>query len=201
MKICLTALLPLVLLGHKLSGIHAQLLSQVQIFVTPWTVAHQTSLSMGFPRQECWSGWLFPPAGDLPHLEVKPMAPALAGGFFATELPGKPKFSSIQKLMGMGLLMWEWGNVEKKAGTKQVNSLTWFEASRLRNLSFHSTHLSCRMDYRPHWLIPSASGFVSFCAWDLWPLYPQGQWQSIKNLRLWMNGQKNERLILGIGNL
>ena len=123
-KIYLTALLPLVLLGPKLSGIHAQLLSQVQIFVTPWTVAHQTALSMGFPRQECWSGWLFPPAGDLPHLEVKPMSPALAGGFFATELPGKPKFSSIQKLMGMGLLMWEWGNMEKEARTKQVNSLT-----------------------------------------------------------------------------
>ena len=35
-------------------------------FATPWTAAHQTPLSMGFPRQEYWSGWPFPPPGDLP---------------------------------------------------------------------------------------------------------------------------------------
>ena len=106
-KICLTASLPLVLLGHKLRGVRAQLLSQVQIFVTPWTIAHQAPLSVGFPRQEYWCGWLFPSAGDLPHLEVKAVSPELAGGFFATEPPGKPKFSGIQKLMQMGLLMWK----------------------------------------------------------------------------------------------
>ena len=107
MKIYLTALLPLVLLGHKLRGVRAQLLSQVQIFVTPWTIACQAPLSVEFPRQEHWSGWLFPSAGDLPHLEVKAVSPALAGGFFVAEPPGKPKFSGIQKLMEMGLLMWK----------------------------------------------------------------------------------------------
>ena len=40
--------------------------SRVQLFVTPWTVAHQTPLSMEFSRQEYWSGWPFPPPGDLP---------------------------------------------------------------------------------------------------------------------------------------
>ena len=40
-----------------------QLQSRVQIFVTPWTVAHQTSLSMGFPRQEYWNAWPFPSPG------------------------------------------------------------------------------------------------------------------------------------------
>ena len=60
---------------------------------TPWTVACQTSLSMGFSRQEYWSGLPLHPAGDLPHPGIKPMsfeASALAGEFFTTEAPGNP---------------------------------------------------------------------------------------------------------------
>ena len=56
-------------------------------FVTPWTVAHQASLSMGFPRQEFWSGLPFPYPGDLPDLGIKPsslMSLALPSGFFTT---------------------------------------------------------------------------------------------------------------------
>ena len=49
-------------------------LSRVQLFVTLWTVAHQTSLSMGFPRQEHWSGLPFPPPGDLPDSGIKLMS-------------------------------------------------------------------------------------------------------------------------------
>ena len=44
--------------------------------VTPWSVAHQASLSMGFPRQEYWSGLVFPSPGDLPHPGIKPTSPA-----------------------------------------------------------------------------------------------------------------------------
>ena len=54
----------------------AQLLSQVWLFVTLWIVTHQFSLSMGFPRQEYWSGLPFPPPGDLPDLRIKPASPA-----------------------------------------------------------------------------------------------------------------------------
>ena len=43
----------------------------------PWTVAHQASLSMGFSRQEYWSGLPFPSPGDLPNPEIKPMSPEL----------------------------------------------------------------------------------------------------------------------------
>ena len=46
---------------------------------------------MGFPWQEYWSGLPFPPLGDLPNPGIKPTSPALAGGFFTTEPPGKPK--------------------------------------------------------------------------------------------------------------
>ena len=61
------------------------MLSRVQLSATPWTVAHQTSLSMGFPRQEYWRGLPFPTPGDLPDSGIKPASvsfPALAGGFF-----------------------------------------------------------------------------------------------------------------------
>ena len=64
-----------------------QLLSHIQLFATPWTVAHQAPLSMGFYSQEYWSGLLFPAAGDLPKLGIKPkslMSPALASEFFTT---------------------------------------------------------------------------------------------------------------------
>jgi len=48
----------------------------------------QAPLSMGFPRQEYWSGLIFPFAGDFPNPGVKPTSPALAGGFLTTKLPG-----------------------------------------------------------------------------------------------------------------
>ena len=53
-------------------------------------VACQAPLSMGFPRQEHWNGLPFPLLGDLPDPGIKFMSPALAGGFFTTEPPGKP---------------------------------------------------------------------------------------------------------------
>ena len=56
---------------------------------TPWTVARQSPLSMGSPRQEYWSGLPFLPPGDLPNPGVEPESSALAGGFFTTEPPGK----------------------------------------------------------------------------------------------------------------
>ena len=46
-------------------------------FATPWTVAHQAPLSMGFPRQEYWSGLPFPSPGTLPNSGIKPISPAL----------------------------------------------------------------------------------------------------------------------------
>ena len=56
----------------------------------PQTVVHQVPPSMGFPRQEYWSGLPLPPPGNLPDPEIKSVSPALAGGFFTTEPPGKP---------------------------------------------------------------------------------------------------------------
>ena len=60
-------------------------LSRVQLFVTPWTVAHQPPLSMEFSKQEYWSGLPLPPPGGLPNSVIEPKSPAspaLAGVFF-----------------------------------------------------------------------------------------------------------------------
>ena len=64
--------------------------SCVPLFVTPWTVAHQAPLSMGFPRQDYWRGWLFHSPVDLPGPGIESASPAPAGKFFTTGPPGKP---------------------------------------------------------------------------------------------------------------
>ena len=61
--------------------------SHIQLFVIPWTLAHQAPLSMGFPWQEYWSGLQFSSPEDLPDTGIKPASPALAVGFFTTETP------------------------------------------------------------------------------------------------------------------
>ena len=75
------------------------MLSDVQSFVTPWTVAHQAPLSMGFSRQEYWSGLPCPPPGDLPNPGIKPtslMSPALAAMFFTTRATWEAHFPLYQ---------------------------------------------------------------------------------------------------------
>ena len=60
-----------------------------QTLVTPWAAAFQAPLSIGFPRQEYWSGLPFPSPGDLLDPGIKPASPALAGRVFTAEPPGK----------------------------------------------------------------------------------------------------------------
>ena len=67
----------------------AQLPRWVWLFATPWTVARQAPLSIGFLRQEYWSVLPFPSPGDILNPGIEPRSPAFAGGFFTTEPPGK----------------------------------------------------------------------------------------------------------------
>ena len=60
-------------------------LSHVQLFVTLWIVAHEAPPSMGFSRQEYWSGLPFPSAGDLPDPGIKPRSPALQAEALTSE--------------------------------------------------------------------------------------------------------------------
>ena len=66
-------------------------LSVVSDFVTPWTVAHQTPLSIEFFRQEYWSGLPCPPPGDLPNPGIEHRSPTLQVDSLLSEPPGKPK--------------------------------------------------------------------------------------------------------------
>ena len=65
-------------------------LSHVQLFAAPWTVAHQAPPSMGFSRQEYWSGLPFPSPGDLPNSGIEPRSPVLQADALTSEPPGKP---------------------------------------------------------------------------------------------------------------
>ena len=73
----------------------AQLLSHVRHFAVPWTVARQAPRPWDFSIQEYWNRLQSPSSGDLPHPEIKPMSPALAGGFFTSKPPGKPYWNII----------------------------------------------------------------------------------------------------------
>ena len=85
--------------------------SCVHLFATPWTVAHQAFLSMGFSGQEYRSGFPFPSPGDLPDPGMEPNSPALAGRFFTTMSPGK----SLGGWMHLKKLRCEGGEAHLKA--------------------------------------------------------------------------------------
>ena len=69
--------------------VKVKLLSHVQLFGTPWTVAYQAPQSMEFPRQEYWSGLPFPSPGGLAHPGTEPRAHALQADALLSEPPGK----------------------------------------------------------------------------------------------------------------
>ena len=71
-----------------LISVCSQSLSGVQLFVTPWTVARQAPLSMGFSRQEHWSRLPFLPPGDLPDPGIEPVSPALQTDSLLSEARG-----------------------------------------------------------------------------------------------------------------
>ena len=65
-------------------------LSRVQVFASPWTIAHQAPQSMEFSRQEYWCGLLFPSPGDLPDPGMEPGSPTLQADALQYESLGKP---------------------------------------------------------------------------------------------------------------
>ena len=77
-------------------------LSRVRLFAAPWTVTHQTPPSVGFSRQEYWSGLPFPSPGHLPDPGIEPRSPAMQADALLSEPPGKPQ--SKQRLSFFGRL-------------------------------------------------------------------------------------------------
>ena len=77
--------------------VKVKLLRCVRFFVTPWAVAYQAPPSMGFSRQEYWSGLPFPSPGDLPNPGIKPRSPALQADALPSEPPGKSSWTMAKK--------------------------------------------------------------------------------------------------------
>ena len=100
-----------------------QSLRCTQLFVTPRTVACQAPLSMGFSRQEYWSGLPFLPAGDLPHPGIEPWSPTWQADSLPSEPPGKPK-----------LHIYMVGNINDKVKSGKYFSLSWQMACNLPGL-------------------------------------------------------------------
>ena len=100
------------------SFVHACYISRVQLFATPWTLAHQAPLSMGFSRQECWSGLPCLLPGDLPYPWMEPasfMSPVLAVKSLPLVPPGKPLLSLNSVQFNTFLLLrtfWVQGTLE-----------------------------------------------------------------------------------------
>ena len=69
--------------------VEVKLLSRVRLFATLWSVAYQAPPSLGFSRQEYWSGLPFPSPGDLPNPGIKPGFPVLQADALQSEPPGK----------------------------------------------------------------------------------------------------------------
>ena len=90
---CLAALLflgmILVTASFTMLKVKVKSVSPVWLFATPWTVAYQAPPSMGFSRQEYWSGLPFPSPGDLPYPGIEPGSPALQADALTSEPPGK----------------------------------------------------------------------------------------------------------------
>ena len=87
-------------------------LSRVCLFATAGTAAPQAPLSMGFSRQEHWSGLPCPPAGDLPSPGIQPRSPALQADSLPAESSGKPKNTG----MGSLSLLWNFPTQELNRG-------------------------------------------------------------------------------------
>ena len=128
--------------------------SHVQLLVAPWTIAHQAPLSMGFFRQEYWSGLPFPPPGDLPDPGIEPsslMSTVLAGGFFTISTTWKALYivTNNKRLLNEGQSSeGNWRNYFK--GTKRYtdlwpwqphNAIPW--GLRMRVLPWLPEQLGC----------------------------------------------------------
>ena len=80
---------------------YALSLSRIWLLVTPWTVARQASLAMGLPRQEFWSGLLFPPPEDLIDPGIEPVSPAL-------EVDSLPPWKLMNHYYSIQMELWKY---------------------------------------------------------------------------------------------
>ena len=131
-------------------------LSHVRLFATPWVVTYQAPWSMGFSRQEYWSGLPFPSPGDLPNPGIEPGSPALQTDALPSKPLGKPHFYFKQKL-----------NLSQFKGL-WVHSVQF---TSIKDLPFLRATTSFQWAYRGPWM----EWYVE--AGDLWSSAPErGCW-------------------------
>ena len=116
-----------------------KLLSCVQLFVTPWTVAYQASPSMGFSRQEYWNGLPLPSPGDLPNPGIKPGSPALQADALTSEPPGKPRLiivTNYKRLSVFNIVALKLVLLYLKASIIKMKLLSRAESKRQRHIFY-----------------------------------------------------------------
>ena len=105
--------------------VKSNLLSHVQIFETPWTVAHQAPLSVGFSREEYWSGLPFPPPGDLPDPGIK-LASPLSLALQADSLPAECfQFFTIEDNVCCGFVIYSFYYIDAQGVSGPSSSCVW----------------------------------------------------------------------------
>ena len=166
-------------------------LSHVQLFVTPWTVAHQAPQSMGFSRQEYWSGLPFPSPGDLPDPGIEPRSPTLRADALTSEplsiwwginnssLSTKPvelrgqffrnlrkmPLSSIYELCLSGL--WNFEFVHKSSWLDERKSLILWGVAALQQEERLTDHPRCISLLSSPERVPRSPIRQSFCLYNL----------------------------------
>ena len=116
------------------------MLSHVRLFETPWTVARQAPLSMGFSRQEYWSGLPFHSPGDLPDSRIEPRRLALQADSLLFELPRKPYIPLSKRKLRTGLsLLLKLGNTDHFLKIKERRN---FKNHKVNFAYLESAHIS-----------------------------------------------------------
>ena len=114
-------------------------LSCVLLFATPWTVACQAPLSIGFSRQQSWSWLPFPSPGDLPNPGIKPKSPALQADTLSSEPPGKALPANEGEVRDMGSIPGS-GEIPMDKGMEIHSRILAGESLGQRSLMGYSPH-------------------------------------------------------------
>ena len=102
-----------------------KLLSRVQLFATPWTVAYHAPPSMGFSRQEYWSGLPFPSPEDLPDPGIEPGSPTFQADALTSEPPGKPLIHYLGLLIAFLSIMERLQDNMEKEMAAHSSTIAW----------------------------------------------------------------------------
>ena len=136
-------------------------LSRVRLFATPWTVVYQVPPSVGFSRQEYWSGLPFPSPGDLPNPGIEPRSPMLQADALPSEPPGNSLFLGQEDPLGKimathsSIFAWRIPRTEEPSGLPSIRS-QGVRYNRATTIHTHTyIHLLC-------WLISFPYGYTNF---------------------------------------